>query len=93
MKADANSATAAARAARGIAVNGASDGQPLTIQKSGDITLGAVLVAGTDYYLSDTPGGIAPRADIGAGEYVCLLGLAKTTSVLALDIQFPNVAL
>jgi hypothetical protein len=93
IKADANSATAAARQARGIALNGASDGQPLTIQKSGDITLGAVLVAGTDYYLSDTPGGVAPRADIGAGEYVCLLGLAKTASVLALDIQFPNVAL
>ncbi len=93
MKADANSATAAGRQARGIALNGASDGQPLTIQRSGDITLGAVLTPGTDYYLSDTPGGIAPRADIGAGEYVCLLGLAKTTSVLALDIQFPNVAL
>ncbi len=93
IKADANSAAAPARQARGIALNGASDGQPLSIQKSGDITLGAVLTAGTDYYLSDIPGGIAPRADIGAGEYVCLLGLAKSASILALDIQFPNVAL
>jgi hypothetical protein len=93
MKADSNSGTAEARQARGIALNGASNGQPLVIQRGGDITIGATLTAGTDYYLSDTPGGICPRADIGSGEYVCLLGLAKSTTVLALGIQFPNVAL
>ena len=91
--ADANSATAEARQARGIALGGASDGQPLAIQKSGDITIGGTLTAGVAYYLSDTPGGVCPVADIGSGEYVCLLGLAKTTAVLTLDIQFPNVAL
>lgn len=93
MLADNNSATAAARQARGIALNGASDGQPLTILKAGDLTLNAVLTAGTAYYLSDTPGGICPLADLAAGEYVCLLGLAKSTTVLAVDIQFPNVSL
>lgn len=93
MKADSNSGTAEARQPGGIALNGASDGQPLAVQTSGDITIGATLTAGTDYYLSDTPGGICPRADIGSGEYVGLLGLAKSTTVLALKIQFPNVAL
>lgn len=91
--ADSNSATAAARQALGIALHGALAGQPLAIQKSGDITIGGTLVAGVAYYLSDTPGGICPVADVGAGEYVCLLGLAKSTTVLAIDIQFPNVAL
>lgn len=93
MLADSNSATAAARQATGIALNGASDGQPVAIHKFGDLTIGAVLTAGQAIYLSDTPGGLAPLADVGSGEYVCLIGLAKSVSVLAVDIQYPGVAL
>lgn len=93
MLADANAATAEARTARGIALSGAALNQPLSIVKSGDVTIGATLVAGTDYYLSDTPGAIAPRADIGAGEFVCFLGIAKSTTLLGLNIQYPNVSL
>lgn len=93
MLADSNSATVEARKATGIALNGASLNQPITVQRSGDITIGATLTAGTAYYLSDTPGGICPLADIGTGEYVCLLGLARSTSVLAVNIQYPGVAL
>ncbi|MBN9010815.1 MAG: hypothetical protein J0H63_12030, partial [Rhizobiales bacterium] len=78
--------------ARGIALNGAANGQPLVILKKGDITIGAAVVAGTAYFLSDTPGGICPLADVGNGEYICQLGLAKSTSVLTIDVQFPNVA-
>jgi hypothetical protein len=93
MKADSNSATVAARQARGIALNGAALDQPLVIHRAGDITLGAVLTPGTAYYLSDAPGGICPLADVGTGEYVCQLGIAKSASVLAVNIQFPNVSL
>ena len=93
MLADSNSATVEARQAKGIALNSAAINQPLSVHRSGDITLGAVLTPGVAYYLSDTPGAICPVADIGSGEYVCLLGLAKSTTVLAVDIQFPNVAL
>lgn len=93
MLADSNSATAEARKAIGVALNGAALNQPVDIQKAGDITIGASLTPGTAYFLSDTPGGICPLADVGAGEYVCLLGLAKSATVLALAIQFPNVAL
>lgn len=93
MLADGNSATAAARQAAGIALNGASDGQPITVHKSGDLTIGAVLTAGQAVYLSDTAGGLCPLAGVGAGEYVCLIGLAKSPSVLAVDIQFPGVSL
>lgn len=90
--ADSNSATAEARKARGIALNSCALDQPLTIQKAGDVALGAVLTAGATYFLSDTPGGICPDADVGTGEFVCLLGTAKSASVLAIGIQFPNVA-
>jgi len=92
LKADSNSATADARRSTAIALNGCALNQPLAVQKSGDITIGGTLTAGVAYYLSDTPGGICPVADVGSGEYVCLLGVAKSASVLALNIQFPNVA-
>lgn len=93
MLADSDSSTAEARRAAGIALNGAALNQPVAVLKAGEITIGGTLVAGTAYYLSGTPGGICPAADIGTGEYVCLIGLAKTTSVLAVGIQFPDVAL
>ena len=91
--ADSNSATAAVRTPRGVALNGASNGQPLVIQRAGDITYGATLTAGTAYYLSDTPGATCPLADVGSGEYVALIGLAKSTTVLTIAIQAPGVAL
>lgn len=92
MLADSNSATAEARRAAGIALNAAALNQPLAVHKSGDITIGATLTAGATYWLSDTAGGICPDADVGAGEYACLFGVAKSTSVLSVSIQFPNVS-
>ncbi len=85
-KSDANAATAAARVVRGVALNGASAGQPLQIARPGaDITMNAVFTAGVTYYLSDTPGGIAPLADVGTGEYYTPIGVAKSTTVLAFN--------
>lgn len=89
--ADNNSATVAARTARGIALHAAELDQPLQIQRSGDITIGGTMTAGATYFLSDTPGGICPDTDVGAGEQVCLIGLAKSTTVLTIDIQSPAV--
>lgn len=91
--ADSNGTPAAARKAGGIALNGASLNQPVAVATAGDVTIGATLTAGTAYYLSDTPGGICPVADVGTGENVCLLGMAKSTSVLAVNIQAPGVTL
>lgn len=91
--ADSNSATAAARTPIGVALNGASAGQPLAVATSGDITIGATMVAGVAYYLSDTPGGICPVADVLAGEYPCVVGMAISTTVLRLGIQSAGVAI
>lgn len=80
---DAGSATVAARQAIGIALNGASDGQPVDYMKmGGEITIGATMVAGVTYYLSGTAGGICPLADVGASEYLSIVGIAKSTTVL-----------
>lgn len=93
MLADSDSATAEAKRATGIALNGAALNQPISVLKSGEITIGATLTAGTAYYLSATPGGICPVADVSTGDDVCLIGLAKSTSVLVVNIQAPGVTL
>lgn len=86
--ADADSATAAARAPSGIALNAGSNGQPGTIQTQGDITIGATLTPGLPYFLSpDTPGGIALIADVAVGDDYVQIGIAKSASVLTIDIQ------
>lgn len=87
MLADSNSATAALRVAQGVALNGAALDQPLQVATRGDVTVGAVLTANVAVYLSDTPGGLCPVADVGSGEYPCMMGMAKSTSVLTLNIQ------
>ncbi|KAA0689850.1 hypothetical protein DTW90_30630 [Neorhizobium sp. P12A] len=81
------------RSAKGIALNGASAGQPVTVQKGGDINLGAVLTAGVAYYASGTPGGICPVADLVTGMDPILIGVAKSTSILTISIQDPGVTL
>lgn len=92
MKADNNATVPSARKAQGIALNGGAINQPVAVQTAGDITIGGTLTAGLPYYLSDTPGGLCLVADVGSGEYVCILGISKSTTVLNLDIQYPDVS-
>jgi hypothetical protein len=74
-------------------LNGGAINQPIAILKSGSITIGATITAGVGYYLSDTPGGICPVADIGSGEYSVLIGMATSTTALNVDIQPSGVSL
>jgi hypothetical protein len=89
---DSDSVVAGANKAGGIALNGAALNQPVTVQVEGDVTVNAVLTKGSAYYLSETPGGIQPAADLTSGENVCQLGIAKSTAVLAVRIVAPGVA-
>lgn len=91
--ADNNSATAAVRSPTGIALNGAASGQPVGVLTRGPITIGAALTAGVAYYLSDTPGGIGPVADLASGEYPTIIGIATSTTVLDVDLLEAGVAL
>jgi hypothetical protein len=90
--ADSNSATAAAKRPRGISLNTAATNQPLAIIKEGDLDMGAILTAGQAYYLGDTAGAIQPAADL-ASEDVIQLGIARTTSRMAVKILIPGVTL
>lgn len=92
--ADNNAAAVEARKPEGVALNNAALNQPINLQTSGDITIGATLVAGTDYFLSGAAtGAICPRADVIATMNVVLIGLARSTTVLAIDIQASGVTL
>ena len=88
--ADAAGASALVRTPRGIALNGASAGQPVDYQKSGEITIGATMTAGVTYYLSGS-GGICPLADVGGTEYLCIVGIAKSTTVLSIGFNYSGV--
>lgn len=91
--ADNNSVTAAVRSPAGIALHSAASGQPLTILSAGPITIGATVTAGVAYYLSDTPGGVCPVADLLTGEYPVILGIATSAAIIDVDIQEAGVAL
>ena len=80
--ADADNVPAAGFSGVQIALNGASDNQPITVANSGDIAMGSVFTAGTAYYLSGTPGGIAPVADVATGDDVVLIGVAASATTL-----------
>lgn len=88
--ADSDSATVIARGSAnfGIALNGAADGQPINILTGGPITIGSAVTAGTAYYLSDAPGGICPLADLATGDYVTLIGLATSSTVIYFDPKY-----
>lgn len=90
--ADADGASSTIRTGRGIALNGAAAGQPVRIQRSGEITAGATLTPGTTYYLSGTPGGICPLADVGTGERWHIVGIAKSTTVMILSLVNSEVS-
>lgn len=75
-------------AVRGIALHGSLANQPLRIQTGGVITIGATLVLGEPYFLSQNAGGICPSADLGGSEFVSFIGIATTTGQLTL--QFIN---
>ena len=79
--ADANSSAATA-AVVGIAMNGASAGQPISVNvEDDDLTVGATLSMSAPVYVqSATAGGIAPSADIAAGWYPSVLFIAKSTT-------------
>jgi len=92
VKYDADSATAAIRTLRGVALHAALVDQPLSIQKKGQIAIGATVAVGAGYYGSATAGGICPVADLATGMYPGFLGFAVTAAIIDLNIVNAGVA-
>lgn len=89
--ADAN--TAAAARVAGIAVCNAAAGQIVAFQGGGSYTVGATLVKGTVYFLAPVPGAIGAAAEVLSGDYVTILGVASSTTVMALAIHATGIAI
>lgn len=71
---------------KGIALHGATAGQPLRVQTDGHITIGATTTVGAQYALSATPGGIAPVADVTTGLFATYIGVGGASNTIVLDI-------
>ena len=62
------------------------------LQTAGDIDLGGTLTVGETYYVSATKGKIAPAADVAAGWFPVVLGIASTAAKMTMGIQKGTVA-
>lgn len=96
--ADSNASSTTAKCV-GIALHGASSGQPIEYDiEDDDFTPGGTLslsAAADDgvYVLSGTAGGIAPIGDLASGMYPVILGVAKSTTKMNLKIVRGTAAL
>lgn len=75
----------------GIALHGASSGQPLAYHVKGSIDVGATLSVGKVYVVS-TSGAICPVDDIASGEYITILGVATASNRLLVNVTKSGVA-
>lgn len=78
----------------GIALNGASAGQPVAYAFSGDVTFNAVLTAATVYVLGSAAGGISASADLDSSSntrYGVVLGISTSTSNLRVGVIMSGV--
>jgi hypothetical protein len=83
---------AAEAASTGIALNDAAVLQPITYIITGTIDMGAILAIGETYIVGAGPGGIAPEADAGVGDFVTILGVAISANNLKIGILQSGVA-
>jgi hypothetical protein len=78
----ASAANIATQGNNGIALNGAADGQPITVALSDpDFTPGFTMTVGTTVVISGTAGGLAPDSDLAQDDYHVLMIVPKTTTV------------
>jgi hypothetical protein len=91
---DADSATASVHTLRGVAVStAAATGSAVVVQTAGSVSYGAVLTKAVAYGGgAGTAGSISPAVDQSTGDYIHILGIATTTSVLNLKILNTLVA-
>lgn len=83
--------SAANAAAYGIALNGGGSGQPILVQRTGNVTIGGTVAVGKIYALG-TSGGIIPVDDVAGSEYITIIGVGVSATVIKLSINAGGVA-
>lgn len=92
-KADSNvSDEASGSLGLGVALTKGGAGDFGIVITAGKYVSGATMTQGTDYYVSNTAGGIAPKADLASGSRVSFLGTATSATILNLK-PFASLAL
>lgn len=72
----------------GIALHASLAGQPLAVQESGRITIGATVTVGEVYCIAtDAAGGIELKSALSSTNKINLLGMGLSTTVLDLTIH------
>jgi hypothetical protein len=84
-KADADAGTSEIAGAVGVAITPASTDEYGYILTEGPVTIGATMTVGEIYVLSGTAGGICPEADLATADRVTIIGVATSTTVLAIQ--------
>lgn len=84
-KCDADASEAAATCA-GITISAGSDGTYCTIVTAGRLKIGSTVTVGTQYFASDTAGGIMPGVDLDTGDYLTPIGITTDTDEILVDI-------
>jgi hypothetical protein len=87
---DAND-TAVKAQAKGIGVSPASTDGYFLMAVDGLINLGATLAVGQIYCVSATKGAIAPYGDLTTNDFVTILGIATTTTLMDINIVISGV--
>lgn len=92
---DANDGISKARCGAIALTAAGADGFALVAIPSGTtgqslVNLGATLVVGQVYCVSATKGAIAPYADLTTGDYVTILGVARSASLLDFQVTISD---
>lgn len=75
----------------GIALNGGSAGQPITVLKNGTVNMGGTVAVGKQYVLG-TAGGVIPVDDIAGTEFLTTIGVGITAAQIKLGVNVSGVA-
>jgi len=85
--------TAVKARAVGVALNDAAAGQPVAYAKAGGLDPGATVAVGEVYGVTDTPGGVGPVSERGAGDFITILGVGVAADRIELAINKSEVAI
>lgn len=83
--------TALEATVKGVALHGASSGQPVAVAVSGELDLGASLTVAQVYILSATAGGIAPVGDLASSSYLSIIGMGTAADTFKIAITNSGV--
>lgn len=81
-------ASAATTVVVGMALNGASSGQPVAyVIYDPALAIAGSRTIGDIYVLSATAGGVAPASDIASGHYVVVVGVVTSSTTIFFDCR------